>query len=494
VPFSMTKTSNKKANLIKGLSLVSVAKAPSFYETFLNFNSNDVSLSLPSLSSSQSLQKDIWRFSVGNSLDEVLLYCCLDGWVRISETCKISRKLCVVFCLRILQSLGQSLGYPVHLSHKKERSCFKQLRNFIVFAQGGIFMMLGGDWNELNCSDNEATVYRHELLADQVPVFTYQKSRLFFDVEIAHSYHGFGFSHISWVVYHEGEISLFYGTHGNSPEWIGIGPTGFVEKFNIFSGVWSVATYSSPLPSTNNSNTLPHLSGVSIAAYQGKYWMTGGQWPYSSYFELNNKMYCMQIEKNSLSEFCWKEMDARLIHCRYDHASVEFKGNLWVVGGCGEKTVEIYDTNAGAFIEGPSLCGHQPEGMLGLLVIFDELYVAYVEGLNMSTTVEKFNSTTNSWEILTNYPSRIYGTALSIGGKIYFVELISSRSGNGHIFDVVSGEWISDVSLPGFPKANFLGGLAIVIPEVLGCKRWTTFLRPENTNGPALTDLNFYKG
>jgi len=33
----MTKTSNKKANLIKGLSLVSVAKAPSFYETFFEF-------------------------------------------------------------------------------------------------------------------------------------------------------------------------------------------------------------------------------------------------------------------------------------------------------------------------------------------------------------------------------------------------------------------------------------------------------------------------
>jgi len=480
---------NNKEEIIKnGMSLGSVVKARSFYETFLNCN--DVSLP----SSSESLEKDISIFCVGNPLDGVLLYCSLDGWVRISETCKISRKLCILFCLRIIQTLGQSLGFPINLSHNKERSCFKQLRNFITFAQGGIFMMLGGDWNEQNCADNEAAVYRHELLADQGSVFTYQKSRLFFDVEIARSYNGFGFSHISWVVYHEGEITLFYGTHGNSTEWIGIGPTGFVEKFNIFSGVWSVSKYSSPLPSTNNSNTLPHLSGVSIAAYQGKYWMTGGQWHNSSYFEINNKMYFMQIDTNSLLDFRWKEMDARLIHSRYDHASIEFQGNLWVVGGCGEKTVELYDTNAAAFIEGPCLCGHQPEGMLGLLVIFDELYVAYVEGLNMSTTVEKFNSTTNSWEILTNYPSRIYGTALAIGGKIFFVELISSRSGQGHIFDVLSGEWISDVSLPGFPKANFLGGLAIGIPEVLECKRWTTFLRSENTNGAYLTDFIFYKG
>jgi len=120
----------------------------------------------------------------------------------------------------------------------------------------------------------------------------------------------------------------------------------------------------------------------------------------------------------------WRESTARLVTARFDAALVVFQGKLLICGGFGVgherlSSIEVYDPIANSWQLHGNLA--PASGFVFAFVHQDDLYVFDGDSGESSAIIEKYNSLTQQWEIVSSLGySRDYCAAVLVG-SLFFV-------------------------------------------------------------------------
>ena len=181
--------------------------------------------------------------------------------------------------------------------------------------------------------------------------------------------------------------------------------SGCMEKYNYLDDQWTACT------------SMPRkVMFVSAATVEDRIFVSGG-------IDQGNGDYSRDIYsyfKDQWTLLC------QLGQARYGHASIYYRGKLWIVGGHfeGEEThsnsVEIMDISTNSISPGPptSVSRIWPR----LLLVEGQLYAVGGDTLASRGTpsIEVYDTTTTSWRVLTffNAPRKLF-SSVAVGTKIY---------------------------------------------------------------------------
>ncbi len=173
---------------------------------------------------------------------------------------------------------------------------------------------------------------------------------------------------------------------------------GTVEKFNPFVDNWVTVTL------------LPRkLRSLGAASHALGLYVIGGIESYSeivisSILKLNEEADQKNHQDPDLKLSAWVDIGVSLLRPRYRHATVDYKGNIWIAGGCFEdlsatNTVEVFNPNLLTVMEGPSMLFKRD--FVNVLVIKSELYAVggdMDEVANQTLrSIEKLNDADQRW-------------------------------------------------------------------------------------------------
>ena len=195
------------------------------------------------------------------------------------------------------------------------------------------------------------------------------------------------------------------------------------------------------------------------------------------------------IDEQDASQILWKTKVSKLLTPRFRHAAITMSnGDILVAGGILNihghdiftATTEIYDQKKDVWTNGPSMIIQRAID-LKLMTIQDTVYVVggdvmmpsyESEGGPIIGSIERLNKSTNTWEIVTNFPSERRGIAACALGRVIYI--FGGRAGTTDLstwdaYDVVASKWLSqelkkELTMP--PEIECLYGNAQAMPAI----------------------------
>ena len=232
---------------------------------------------------------------------------------------------------------------------------------------------------------------------------------------------------------------------------------GTVECFDVFSRRWIMLI--NPLP-------LPQLRHVSTAVLNGRLYIIGGYYlkENSSSFARSDSIFTLDENPSDISASTWTTLEAKLSTARSRHASVTYRGKIFVAGGWDSndrilRTVEVYDPRKQRFEIASEREMVRGRGSLDLVIVEDNLFA--VGGADSCVfSIEKYNWKEGNWTVI----AEVCGmaglkknfTSVALGGKILVFGGATTqgrvvKSGVWTYFDVEKSIWgsISTVTVEG---------------------------------------------
>lgn len=195
------------------------------------------------------------------------------------------------------------------------------------------------------------------------------------------------------------------------------------------------------------------LRSVGAATCRGSLYITGG-------IETTSELVVDHILKINLANDrlnqsdpnaklpVWEDVGATLLQPRYRHAAAEYKGQIWIAGGCltnfsVTNKVEIYDPVSNVVVEGPSMLVHRD--FANLLIVKGELYAVggdvNVAGNQIIRTIEKYDESKGCWIHITVFKDSRRGfSTCAYGSRIYVFCGSSEDNQDLHTWDAYDVE------------------------------------------------------
>lgn len=262
------------------------------------------------------------------------------------------------------------------------------------------------------------------------------------------------------TVFHTGEMYVISSSGSKS--------VGCVESYDVLSNTWRELP-SLPAP----------LSAIACASNRNHLFVTGGR---NSTTRMRAKsIYMLHCDDESTVPH-WQLLTVQLQQERSHHGCAFYQGRMWVAGGFVANNLQATE-----LVE--SLCVERGEGIMQarmarkriqprLLVIRDALYAVGGE-YTVSSTIERYDTLTHSWMIVTEFPIARAGCAVAaLGCRIYVFGgglNGSSEHGSFDFFDTVTSEWGSSKNGPDTPYMQYDGGSqewikhALAVTVEFGC-------------------------
>ena len=223
-------------------------------------------------------------------------------------------------------------------------------------------------------------------------------------------------------------------------------------------------------------NSLPKdLRRPSVTSSRSEVFIIGGFSPNEG--EYSSEIYCKAFSTANRKLSKWELVSSDMPNARCDHASVFYKGLLWIAGGRVQRnlassnngsqisnSIDIYNLEKKSWSTGSPMKRSRAE--FKLLVVQNSLYaVGGDRGENnvpIQGTIEKYDDDSKTWQVITTFVSlRIQYAIASMGNRIY---ILGGRDLDKHIefsnydvFDIKSNQWNPTSGMGSGSKSKLLG-------------------------------------
>ena len=241
---------------------------------------------------------------------------------------------------------------------------------------------------------------------------------------------------------------------------------GTVERYNPFLDHWQTV------------QSLPHrIRSVGAAVLKDKLYVCGGIEAHTEVvrsniyvFEESNSSSNSSTNINIRKQQKWITLEVRLLRPRHRHASVGYRGRIWIAGGCFSdfsvtNTVEAFDPLSNLVLPCASMLVRRD--FANLLVVNDRLYAVGGDmddaGNLCKRTIEMYDETCKEWVHVVEFPSYRRGFSTCAYENMIYIfagcieesDLDSQHTlGNADpeqyiqntwdAFDTARGQWVSN--------------------------------------------------
>jgi len=166
---------------------------------------------------------------------------------------------------------------------------------------------------------------------------------------------------------------------------------------------------------------------------------------------LDNKLYVISISKEvyTLEEHAseaaqgnWQKHEACTNNDRSLAAVIAFEGKLYLCGGYGDKSIEVFDPAVGTWQLEDEKMTKARDGF-SMCVFEDEIYAVGGDEDGQNTTIEKMNKDTKRWELVTDCGQNRDGCAAALVGSKILLFGGGEHKSTFDIFDLHSKKWAS---------------------------------------------------
>ena len=160
------------------------------------------------------------------------------------------------------------------------------------------------------------------------------------------------------------------------------------------------------------------------------------------FIDQSGNIYVLKEHPSRSDHGVWVKHEASTNESRRHSAAISFEGKLYICGGVGKRSIEVFDPATGTWqLEEEKM--NNPRNNFFLYIFEEELYAVAGDDYGQNTTIEKRNKATKKWEIVADCGQIREDCAVSLVGSNVFLYGGRYNMFTFDYFDLYTKKWAS---------------------------------------------------